>query len=39
MNKNVLNKLEAALEKQEYKSNFNFEKFEIREKSIIDLVI
>lgn len=39
MNKNVLNKLETALEKQEYKSNFNFEKFEIREKSVIDLVI
>lgn len=39
MKENILNKLEGALEKQEYKSNFDFEKFEIREKNIIDLVI
>lgn len=39
MKENILNKLEGALEKQEYKSNFDFEKFEIREKSVIDLVI
>ena len=39
MKNNTLSKLERALENQEYKSNFDFEKFEIREKHVIDLVI